>query len=311
MDTRHANLLARLEHFYDAVPRDAARVEDHGGCVLFVREGAGWPFYARPRLGADRSPTLADLTAVRARQRQLGLPEALEWVHEVHPELLAVARSAGLAVLEAPLMVLDPTTLARPAALAGTGAQGEPGAQVGPAALAGTNAQIGSAGSGGATVRLLAPSGPTVADDVAARRAVAAVGFSVSGTGRGEAGPAQRDAARTGLDVAVLDEERTRLADGSRYAALAETPTEGALASGMAMRVGDIAEIAGVATLPSARRRGLATAITATLAHALLADGVEVIFLSAGSEEIARIYLRVGFRRIGTACIAEPPTITP
>ncbi|MEV6692939.1 GNAT family N-acetyltransferase [Micromonospora sp. NPDC051196] len=281
MDADHADLLDRLEQFYDAVPRDAARVEDHGSCVLFVREGAGWPFYARPRRGATRSPSLADLNTVRSRQRELGLPEALEWVHEINPELLTVARSAGLSVLEAPLLVLDPAALADPAAFTHV------------------------------PVRLLTAATPTTAANVAARRAVAAIGFAAPGTSRGEAGPAQRDAALRGLDVAALDEELTRIANGSRLAALAETPDEGTLASGMAMRVGDVAEIAGVATLPSARRRGLAAAVTATLAHALLAEGVEVVFLSAGSEEIARVYLRAGFRRIGTACIAEPPTITP
>ncbi|PZG11689.1 GNAT family N-acetyltransferase [Micromonospora craterilacus] len=281
MDIRRADLLDRLERFYDAVPRDAARAENHGACVLFVRESPGWPFYARPRPGADQPPSLADLTVVRARQRELGLPEALEWVHEVNPELLAVARSAGLAVLEAPLMVLDPAAVGDPTTFTDV------------------------------PVRLLAASAPTLAADVATRRAVAAVGFAAPGTGRGEAGPAQRDAARTGLDVAALDEERTRIADGSRLSALAETPDEGALASGMAMRVDDVAEIAGVATLPSARRRGLAAAVTATLARALLADGVAVVFLSAGSEEIARVYLRAGFRRVGTACIAEPAPLRP
>jgi hypothetical protein len=28
------------------------------------------------------------------------------------------------------------------------------------------------------------------------------------------------------------------------------------------------------------------------------------VFLSAGSEDIARVYGRLGFRRVGTACIA-------
>ncbi|WP_411710943.1 hypothetical protein [Micromonospora craniellae] len=58
MDTRHADLLDRLEQLYDKAPRDAARAEEHGGCVLFVREGPGWPFYARPRPDAPppRSP---------------------------------------------------------------------------------------------------------------------------------------------------------------------------------------------------------------------------------------------------------------
>ncbi|SCL37301.1 FR47-like protein [Micromonospora rhizosphaerae] len=272
-------LLDRLEHFYDAVPRDGARTEEYGPLVLFVRDGAGWPFYARPRLDATRSPSLADITAVRARQRELGLPEAFEWVHETTPDLLAVARSAGLNVLEAPLMVLDPAGLPDPATLSDV------------------------------PVRVLDPATPGFAADVAVRRAIAAVGFSNAGTERGVAGPAERDAAVTGLDVAALDEEGVRIADGRRISVLAETPEEGALASGMAMRVGDVAEIAGVATLPVARRRGLGAAVTATLAHALLAAGTELIFLSAGNEEIARVYLRVGFRRVGTACIAEPAAL--
>ncbi|MCX4388457.1 GNAT family N-acetyltransferase [Micromonospora peucetia] len=281
MDFPRKDLFDRLERFYDAVPRDAARPEEHGALVLFAREGAGWPFYARPRLDATAPPSLADVTAVRERQRELGLPEALEWVHETTPDLLAVARSAGLSVLEAPLMVLDPAALPDPATLTDV------------------------------PLRVLDPAEPDFAADVAARRAVAAVGFSTAGTERGEAGPAQRDAAVAELDEAALDEERARVADGRRLSALAGTPTEGALASGMAMRVGDVAEIAGVATLPAARRRGLGAAVTAALARELLAAGTDLVFLAAGSEDIARVYLRVGFRRVGTACIAEPAPVTP
>nr|WP_228532287.1 GNAT family N-acetyltransferase [Micromonospora sp. ANENR4] len=268
-----------MERFYDAVPRDGARTEDHGALVLFVRDGAGWPFYARPRLDADEAPTLADVTAVRARQRELGLPEAFEWVHEHQPDLLAVARSAGLSVLEAPLMLLEPERLPDP----------------------GTFSDV--------PVRVLDPAEPGFAADIALRRAVAAVGFANGGTARGDAGPAERDAALAQLDVAALEEEATRVADGRRISVLAETPNEGALASGMAMRVDDVAEIAGVATLPSARQRGLGAAVTATLARELRAAGTDLIFLSAGSEDIARVYLRVGFRRIGTACIAEPAAV--
>ncbi|MGC4749291.1 GNAT family N-acetyltransferase [Micromonospora sp. DT201] len=281
MDPLHNELFARLERFYDAVPRDVAGVEEHGGLVLFVREGAGWPFYARPRVGATEPPSLADVTSVRERQRELGLPEAFEWVHETTPELLAVARSAGLNVLEAPLMVLDPTALPDPATLSDV------------------------------AVRVLAADSPGFAADVAARRAVAAVSFAAAGTAPGEAGPAERDAAVTELELAALEEERARIADGRRISALAGTPTEGALASGIAMRVDDVAEIAGVATLPAARRRGLGAALTATLARELRAAGTDLIFLSAGSEDIARVYLRVGFRRIGTACIAEPAALIP
>ncbi|MGX1615786.1 GNAT family N-acetyltransferase [Micromonospora chalcea] len=279
MDLARADVLDRLERFYDAVPRDGARCEEYDALVLFVREGAGWPFYARPRLDATEHPTLADVTAVRARQRELGLPEAFEWVHEHQPDLLAVARSAGLSVLEAPLMLLEPERLPEP----------------------GTFSDV--------PVRVLDPAEPGFAADIALRRAVAAVGFANGGTARGEAGPAERDAAVAGLDVAALEEEAPRVADGRRVSVLAGTPEEGALASGMAMRVGDVAEIAGVATLPSARRRGLGAAVTATLARELRAAGTDLIFLSAGSEDIARVYLRVGFRRIGTACIAEPAAV--
>ncbi|MER5607942.1 GNAT family N-acetyltransferase [Micromonospora tulbaghiae] len=279
MDLARADVLDRLERFYDAVPRDGARTEEYGALVLFVRDGAGWPFYARPRLGADEAPTLADVTAVRARQRELGLPEAFEWVHEHQPDLLAVARSAGLSVLEAPLMLLEPQRLPDP----------------------GTFSDV--------PVRVLDPAEPGFAADIALRRAVAAVGFANGGTARGDAGPAERDAALAQLDVAALEEEATRVAEGRRISVLAGTPDEGALASGMAMRVDDVAEIAGVATLPSARQRGLGAAVTATLARELRAAGTDLIFLSAGSEDIARVYLRVGFRRVGTACIAEPAAV--
>ncbi|MGC5031914.1 hypothetical protein [Micromonospora sp. DT229] len=67
-----------------------------------------------PPRGPDQPPSLADLTAARTRQRKPALPETLEWVHDSHPELLTVARPAGLAVLEAPLLVLDPAALAEP-----------------------------------------------------------------------------------------------------------------------------------------------------------------------------------------------------
>jgi hypothetical protein len=34
--------------------------------------------------------------------------------------------------------------------------------------------------------------------------------------------------------------------------------------------------------------------------------GVSTVFLSAGSDDVARMYSRVGFERVGTACIAAP-----
>ncbi|ASW57851.1 GNAT family N-acetyltransferase [Plantactinospora sp. KBS50] len=278
-DERDA-LFDRLERFYDAVPRDAARAEQFGSLVLFVRESVGgWPFYARPRLDASDPPSAADVTSVRARQRDLGLPEAFEWVHERSPDLLAVARSAGLSVLEAPLMVLDPAALPTPAELSDV------------------------------PVRILDPAAPDFAAGLAAQRAVAAIGFSAAGTARGDAGPAERDAAVVRPAPADLAEEQARAESKSRLTALAEAPGNGAVGSGRAMRVGEVAELAGIATLPRARRRGVGAAVTAALARRLLDDGAELIFLSAGSEDIARVYLRAGFRRVGTACIAEPAAV--
>jgi ribosomal protein S18 acetylase RimI-like enzyme len=273
------DVLDRLEHFYDALPRDVAHPEEFGGLTLFVRDGIGWSFYARPRRDAPAPPSAADIIAVRERQRKLALPEAFEWVHELNPDLIAVARSAGLTVLEAPLMVLDPAALPPATELSAV------------------------------PVRILDPTADSFEADLAARRAVAAVGFGAPGTATGDAGPTARDAALTGASVALLREERDRALTGLRISALAESPDEGVLASGMAMRVEGAAEIAGVATLPAARRRGLGAAVTVALARRLLDDGVDLVFLSAANDDVARIYVRAGFRRIGTACIAEPAAV--
>ncbi|HTF08382.1 MAG TPA: GNAT family N-acetyltransferase [Asanoa sp.] len=269
-------LLHRLEAFYDGLPRFTAHAEEFGGLVLFVRDGAGWPFYARPRLDGDEPPSAADVLEARARQRDLGLPEAFEWVHETTPELLAVARSAGLAVLEAPLMVLDPAALPHVAA---------PG------------------------VRLLDPASATFGADTELSRAVAAVGFGTPGTGTGAGGAAERDATRVELDAGAVEEERRAIVAGRRFTAVAELPDAGPVASGIGMRAGDVVEIAGVATLPAFRRRGLGAALTLALARRAIDSGAGVVFLSASSLEVARVYLSVGFRRIGTACIAEPAPV--
>jgi len=278
-----AELFERLERFYDAVPRDGAHTEDFGGLVLFVRDGPGWPFYARPRLGAEEPPSAAEITSVRARQREIGAPEAFEWVHEVTPDLLAVARSAGLAVLEAPLMVLNPSALVTPA---------------------------------GANIRFIDAEASTFAEDVAVRRAVGAVGFGTPGTSAGPAGPKERDAAVLPVSPEELDIERRMMAADRRASVLGFTSPsaadagdpdlDGVVSSGILQRLDDVAEIAGVATLPAARRRGYASQLTATLARHALHNGAHLVFLSAGDDDVARLYSRVGFRRVGTACIAEP-----
>ncbi|MET7441723.1 hypothetical protein ABZS63_31450, partial [Streptomyces sp. NPDC005568] len=99
--------LDRLEHYYDSVPRAAARAEEFGPLTLFVREGPGWPYYARPALGRPDTAGAADVDRVRARQRELGVPEAFEWVADVTPGLRRAVEASGLRVHEHPLMVRD------------------------------------------------------------------------------------------------------------------------------------------------------------------------------------------------------------
>jgi GNAT superfamily N-acetyltransferase len=286
-----ADVFGRLERFYDAVPRPYAHAEEIGGLVLFVRDGEGWPFYARPRLienGLDAdTPSAADITAARRRQRELGAPEAFEWVHETTPDLLAVARSAGLDVLLAPLLVLDPAALLPELPVQG------------------------------ATIRLLDADDPRFGDDLAVSRAVANLGFGQPAHATpmeqiegslitSVAGPAERDAAVTALGAQELQRLRDRTGSGRYLTAVAESPTEGVLATGAVQIAGDVAEIVGVATLPSARNRGYASQLPATLARQALTNGAGLVFLSAGDDDVARLYTRVGFRRVGTACIGEP-----
>ncbi|MBM7864564.1 GNAT family N-acetyltransferase [Lentzea nigeriaca] len=236
------------------MPRPGSRVEDHGELVLFLQAGDGYPYYARPRFPGGR-PTVADVVKMRARQRELGVPEALEWVHETTPDLYDAAVAAGLEVLRAPLLVLDPEKLPEP----------HP------------------------HVRVLDTRPAEVS-------VVAQLAFSSPGTSTGEVGVAERDAALA---------EAVPLSTRHRHA-VADLPGEGVLAVGTAQRAGDVVEIAGIGTLPAARRRGLGGAVTAELARDALERGAKLVFLSAGSPEIARVYERVGFRHVGTACIASP-----
>lgn len=104
--------LAGLERYYDAVPRPVATTEEVGPFTLFLADdGTGWQFYARPRLGLETDVTPDDVRRVLARQAELGVPRALEWVDEVTPSLLPAVREAvtGEHELElCPLLVLPP-----------------------------------------------------------------------------------------------------------------------------------------------------------------------------------------------------------
>jgi hypothetical protein len=77
---------------------------------LFVNDGPGWPFYARPTRGTA-TVTPPDVDRVRARQHQLGIPETFEWIAEVTPSLGPAASATGLAVTDHPLLALQPGAL--------------------------------------------------------------------------------------------------------------------------------------------------------------------------------------------------------
>jgi len=263
-------LLDRIEHYYDAVPRPAATVEQHGPFTLFVATGA-WPYYARPRLGANADTATAhDIGNVLARQHELGVPQAFECVDEITPGLTATAASAGLEVDRYPLLSLDAPLEVAPV----------PGVAV-------SIAQ---------------------ADDPAipAARAAIDVGFGHGGTAAGAAGISERDAAIAASDGVGDAFVRSRIADGLSVMAVANS-ADGPVGGGTASPIGSVAELMGIATLPAYRRRGIGLAITAVLTAEVRRLGISLVFLSAGDDDVARIYERAGFRPLATACIAHVP----
>lgn len=62
-----------------------------------------------------------------------------------------------------------------------------------------------------------------------------------------------------------------------------------------------IAEVAGIATLPEYRRRGLASALTSAIVDYSFQLGLDALFLTAGDEKAGRVYAKIGFRAEGEA----------
>jgi len=258
--------LERLERYYDAAPRAAARTEEVGPFTLFVSTG-DFPLYARPRLGLATSIEANAVAPVLARQRELGVPEALEWMVETTPSLSDAARMTGMQVSELPLLIMErPLAVPIPA---------------------------------GVRMRRV----PADEPDLERILAVAAVAFAHAGTARGAAGPGERDAHAT---TGATDRSRLRgrLAAGLTVMVVAED-RDGPIASGAHRPVDGVTEVVGVATLPSARRRGVGAAVAGALVHEALTSGQGLVFLSAAGDDVARIYERLGFRAAARAGIAE------
>ena len=262
-------MIERIDAFCDVVPRERTRAEAIGPLVLFVPVGAGFPYYARPRRG-DRGPvTAAAVRAVRARQRELLIPESFEWVERTAPEMAAAAAAAGLAVHAHPLLALGALASAPPV----------------PDLI---------------NVRIVSPEDP----DLILAWAVPGVAFGHPGTAIGRAGVTERDKIAANHDAATIEMLRSRLRSGRSVLATASGPN-GPLAAGSYQLAGGTAEITGIGVLPASRRRGLAAAVTHILAADALAQGARIVFLSATDADVARIYARLGFREIGTSLIAE------
>jgi GNAT superfamily N-acetyltransferase len=262
------DLLRRIDAYLDAVPRAACRTESIGPFTLFVNEAPGWRYYARPTPGAG--PVTAEHVArVRGREREVGMPEAIEWVRELAPSVGPAARAAGLEVEAHPLMHLPS------------------GAFTGAAAVE-------------AEVRLV-----TGRDDLARISAVQRVAFANPGTAAGEAGPEALDPIAREADPAVIAFLAERIDRGLTITAAAFVDGE-PVAAGAHQPVEDASEVVGVGCLPAFRRRGLAAAVTSLLVSDALERGVTTVCLSADDGDVERLYGRLGFATVGSVGAAEP-----
>ena len=263
-----AGLLERIEAHFDAAPRSAADVEEHGALTLFVRGSRGASTAAR---GSASTRTSAPTTSPRCGRASASSACARRsrWVHETTPSLAGAARAAGLEVLQVPLLALAEEEWSPPEAPAGV------------------------------TLRMLGADDPALP----AAQAVVELAFAANGMEPGDVGAEARDLAQARLgDLGFL---RERLRRGLTGMAVAEGDV-GALAAGAHQLAAGVAEVMGVGTLPAARRRGIGGAVTGRLVQDARERGAELVFLSAADDDVARLYERLGFHRVGTAGFAFP-----
>jgi GNAT superfamily N-acetyltransferase len=272
----------RIEQYYATVPLLFAEVEMFGPLCLFVRKEAGAPYYGGPNharptsAGGPVTPSAADIDLVRARQRELGVPEAFEWLAEVTPSLRVRIEAAGLPVAERPLMVLDPLR------------------QVPPQHL-----------PDGVTIRAVDAEDPALP----AVLAIPVLAFADGGTAVGPAGRAELEAVAEGLRAdGTAAATRPSLRADHKTLVGAFAPDGTPLAAGHYHPANGATEIGGIGTLPAARRQGLGAAVMAALATHARDRGVNTVFLAYADAAVARIYARLGFRPAGTTLlIANQP----
>jgi len=261
-------MITELDSYFDAVPRSDAEPVDVGAFTLFVSHTA-FGYYARPALTQTNPIVESDLVALEEACVQHNVDMSIEWVYEMHPELAGLAAAHGLEIRSHALLVASAGDVITPEVE-------------------------------GVILRVIG------SDESAVEygRAVADVSFSFGGTNIGAGGPNERDAIVPRLDPGLIEHLRERDRRGLTVTAVAES-TNGVIAVGSYQPVGDLAEIVAVATLPTARHRGLAGAVTALLTTHALDHGVGMLLLSAQNDEVARVYERIGFHRVGSTGAAE------
>jgi GNAT superfamily N-acetyltransferase len=273
--TADVALLRRCDAYLDASPREYSEVVDSGPLRAFASR-APWPYYVRPRCELDLSgPDAVRVDDVLPAAEVLtshGHAVSFEWVAELVPSLAPALTEAGYVVTMHPLLVLD---LSARTAVASTGSDAPP-------------------------ARLVAAD----AEEVSVALTVSDLGFAEPGTGVSAVGVPERDAVvRDDEGVAFV---RNRVRDGRSVLAVLDAGPAGVVASGWHQPIGATTEIVGVATLPAFRRRGYAASVVDTLLDEATARGCTLALLSAADDDVARIYERVGFTRVGHAGAAEP-----
>ena len=268
-----SGLLELVERYFAAAPLPDARIATAGGLDVPIGSPA-WPYPARPRPGEPVD--VDDVRAAGALQEAAGLPVAVEWVCQATPTAEAAARAAGLSVDTSPLLVAaDPVELLLPY---------------------------------GVRLYLVGADDP----ELPRYERLASIAFAHPGPRSEAAGAPTGTAADTGAAgapgsprTAVL---RERIATG-------RTVMMVAVEGGEPVAVGthhpvdvdgsEVTEIAGVATLPRLRGRGLGAGLASALtAHAR--ETAEMVFLVAGDDDVARVYERTGFAWLGTVGQAGP-----
>jgi GNAT superfamily N-acetyltransferase len=271
-------LLDRIERYFLLAPLADARVQ-HVGPLEVPIGTPEWPHPARPLPGREGAVRVEDVRAAVALQERAGLPASLEWLGDRCRGLAGVARSAGLVVDELPLLVAaDPVAVLLPAGVR--------------LYLVGADDPRLGLYQRLAALAFAAPSRlPTV--PAGAGRATPDVALGDPGPGDVPPTEALRERVAAGRTVMMVAVD-----DGEPVAIGSHQPVE--------VDGSEISEVVGVATLPRFRGRGLGAAITSALAeHAR--QTADLVFLSAGDDDVARVYERAGFARVGTSCLAERP----